>query len=272
MSTRLSKISHENEGEKADFFSHIVRNQGNESKALTRGEMDANAQTFLFAGSETTATTLAGTTYLLLANPDVYGKLVNEIRSAFRSQADITIEEVNKLPYLIAVFQEGLRHYPPISTGFPRVVPAGGDVISGHYIPGGTAVYVSQHAANHSARNWKDPERFVPERWLGEERYEGDRREVWNPFSFGPRNCLGRRYVGLTPSYFLNLMRSWPWGDEMLILGSLAYAEMRLILAKVLFGFNLELVDKERDWIREQKVFTLWDKGALMVTPKAVQQ
>jgi cytochrome P450 len=49
---------------------------------------------------------------------------------------------------------------------------------------------------------------------------------------------------------------------------SLAYAEMRLILAKVLFTFDLELVDKERDWIGEQKVFTLWEKGALMVRLK----
>jgi hypothetical protein len=47
---------------------------------------------------------------------------------------------------------------------------------------------------------------------------------------------------------------------------------MRLILAKVLFNFDLELVDKERDWIREQKVFTLWDKGALMVRCEAVQR
>jgi hypothetical protein len=47
---------------------------------------------------------------------------------------------------------------------------------------------------------------------------------------------------------------------------------MRLILAKVLFTFDLELVDKERDWIGEQKVFTLWEKGALMVRLKPVQR
>ena len=48
-------------------------------------------------------------------------------------------------------------------------------------------------------------------------------------------------------------------------LNSLAYAEMRLILAKVIFNFDLELVDKERDWMREQKVFALWEKPALEV-------
>ena len=53
---------------------------------------------------------------------------------------------------------------------------------------------------------------------------------------------------------------------------SLALAEMRLILSKVLFAFDLELVDKERDWMGEQKVFVLWEKGALNVKLKPVQQ
>jgi hypothetical protein len=47
---------------------------------------------------------------------------------------------------------------------------------------------------------------------------------------------------------------------------------MRLILAKVLFTFDFELVDKEKDWIGEQKVFTLWEKEALMVWLRAVQR
>jgi cytochrome P450 len=46
---------------------------------------------------------------------------------------------------------------------------------------------------------------------------------------------------------------------------SLAYAEMRLIIAKVLFTFDLELVDKERDWFKGQRVFTVWNKPSLMV-------
>ena len=52
----------------------------------------------------------------------------------------------------------------------------------------------------------------------------------------------------------------------------MAYAEMRIILAKVLFAFDLELVEKERDWMGEQRVFTLWDKGALMVKVTPVQR
>ncbi|KAF1941734.1 cytochrome P450 monooxygenase-like protein [Clathrospora elynae] len=240
---RLEKVGKEDE--KTDFFSFIVKNQENEAKKLTREEMTTNAVLFLIAGSETTATTLSGATYLLLKNPDAYTKLVQEIRSTFTSLADITIEGVNKMNYMIACLQEGLRYYPPVPTGFPRVVPKGGDHISGHYIPEGTSVYMSQYAANHSTRNYKDPEAYVPERWLGDERYKDDNKDIFNPFSFGPRNCLGK---------------------------NLALAEMRLVLAKLLFKFDLELVDKEKDWFGEQKLFTLWEKGPLMVRFTPVQQ
>ncbi|KAI8939232.1 hypothetical protein NX059_005058 [Plenodomus lindquistii] len=226
---------------RTDFYNFILKNQEKESQALTRGEMDSNSVTFLIAGSETTATTLSGITYLLCRYPKVCQKLTHEIRSRFSSNEDITMEAVNNLEYMIACLTESLRLYPPVPTGLPRVVPGKGDVISGYYVSGGTSVYMSQHAANHSSRNFRDPDNFVPERWLGDEKYMDDKREVWNPFNFGPRNCLGK---------------------------NLALAEMRLILAKMLFNFDLELVNKEKDWMN-QKVYTLWEKPGLdiKITP-----
>jgi cytochrome P450 len=53
---------------------------------------------------------------------------------------------------------------------------------------------------------------------------------------------------------------------------SLAYAEMRLIIAKVLFSFDLELVDKSQDWFEGQKVYTLWQKPSLMVQLRPVKR
>ena len=111
-----------------------------EEKALTKKEIDATAVIFLIAGSETTATLLSGATYLLLKHPDIYAKLVHEVRSKFTKQSDITMEAVNNMDYLIAFLQEALRYYPPVPTGFPRVVPQGGDNISGHYIPEGVSI------------------------------------------------------------------------------------------------------------------------------------
>lgn len=183
-----------------DFFTHILQNQDNEKAAMTRGELDSNAVVLLAAGSETTATALSGITYLLLRNQPAYKRLTSEIRSAFTSAEQINIDAVNNLPYLIASIQEGLRYYPPAPTGLPRVVPGVGQEISGHYIPGGTSLYMSQHAANHAPRNFTDGDLYVPERWIEKERpekYESDKRGVVQPFSFGPRNCLGKKYISL---------------------------------------------------------------------------
>jgi hypothetical protein len=47
---------------------------------------------------------------------------------------------------------------------------------------------------------------------------------------------------------------------------------MRLILAKVLFSFDLRLRDASHDWMRGQKLFTLWEKPSLMVDLKPVQR
>ena len=60
-----------------------------------------------------------------------------------------------------------------------------------------TKVSISMLSANHSPSNFTDPAKFVPERWLDDtpeyERYKNDRREVFQPFSVGPRNCIGKK-------------------------------------------------------------------------------
>jgi hypothetical protein len=61
--------------------------------------------------------------------------LVEEIRPTFEREEDITLANVGNLKYLIAVFNEGLRMYPPAPSGFPRKVPKGGEFIDGYWIP-----------------------------------------------------------------------------------------------------------------------------------------
>ena len=176
----------------AGFLANLIKNTGTE-RGVTRKELDTLAMGFLTAGSETTATILAGATYLLLAHPDKYKKIVHEVRTTFSSAEEITMDSADKLEYLIAVFQESLRHYPPNSTGLPRISPPGGTEVSGYYIPGGTSVLIPQFATFHSARNFKDPEEFVPERWLGDAKYKDDKVAVLQPFGIGPTVCLGKK-------------------------------------------------------------------------------
>ncbi|KAF6229935.1 hypothetical protein HO133_004272 [Letharia lupina] len=232
--------------DRKDFMSYALRamERGDPSMMMSKEEMMVTFEVLMVAGSETTATLLSGVTFQLLKNPDVLHKLVAEIRSTFAHSHEITMVSVNNLKYQLAVLDEALRIMPPVATALVRLVPSGaGEVVGGHFVPGGTRVGIPPWAASRSPLNFRDSESFVPERWLGDVRYAGDRREASQPFNIGPRGCIGR---------------------------NLAYAEMRIILARVLFEFDLELMESSNSWLEDLKNFTLWQKDPLMVRLRPV--
>lgn len=154
-----------------------------------------NASKLILAGSETTATLLSGALFLLTANQDRLAILTKEVRTCFKNDKDITLSSVSDLTYMLACLNETLRMYPPVAVGLPRMVPKGGETVAGELIPGGTIVSVWHWAINHDPQLWTDPWDFRPERFLGDPRYENDRLDAMQPFSTGPRNCIGKKYV-----------------------------------------------------------------------------
>lgn len=124
--------------DRMDFFAHILKQKDTE-RALSFPEMLTNSSSFIIAGSETTASLLSGITYYLLKNERVLEKLQQEVRGAFKSEADITVAACNRLEYLNAVLMEGLRIFPPAPTGLPRVINGQGTVINGRWVPGGVS-------------------------------------------------------------------------------------------------------------------------------------
>ena len=122
--------------ERKDFISYILKNRG-EKRSFTDKEIAANTGFLILAGSETTATALSGTTYYLLQNPSILQKVIEEIRNAFFTEAEITFANVGtRLPYTTACFHEGLRIYPPGPTGAPRRTHQGcTTTIAGYQVP-----------------------------------------------------------------------------------------------------------------------------------------
>jgi cytochrome P450 len=187
--------------DRADFMSYILRH--NDEKGMSVAEIESNASLLVIAGSETTASYLAGITYNLLLTPDVLARLTKEIRNEFERQEDITVTKLTQMDYLTACVEEGLRTYPPIPNGGqPRRTTKGGNVIAGQYVPEETTVSMLAWGAYYSPKHFKDPKKFVPERWLSDEkgeysacegRYRDDNRKALQPFSVGPRNCLGKK-------------------------------------------------------------------------------
>ncbi|PSN66721.1 cytochrome P450 [Corynespora cassiicola Philippines] len=214
-----------------------------EGKGLTRDEMDSNSSLFMIAGTETTATLLSGLTYILLRNPECMKEVVKEVREAFASGEDMHMENLAALPYMNACIKEAFRLYPPVAIGLPRLTPPNGSTICGEFVPPGTTVTVPHLAMYTSERNFKDPYKYAPERWLGDEKYENDHRAVLQPFSVGSRDCLGK---------------------------NMAYHEMRLILAKILYNFDFELCLESEGWIDHQETYNLWEKQPLMCRLKPV--
>lgn len=164
----------------------------------------------IVAGSETAATLLSGCIFYLCTHARVMAKLVNEIRTAFAHEREISFRSAAELTYLSAVIEESLRVYPPFVTSLARIVPEGGSLVDGHFVAEGvrchnrydefrpdfkqTVVACHHYASYHSVTNFALPDEFIPERWHGNDpRFEHDRKDVLQPFSLGPRNCLGKK-------------------------------------------------------------------------------
>jgi cytochrome P450 len=112
---------------------HLLDNRDN--KAVSAIQLAAHASDFVIAGSETSATALATITYYLLRTPAVLKTLEDEVLEAFKTYDEIQGRSTQRLKYLKAVILEGLRIFPPLPFALPRVVPSGGDVVDGHFIP-----------------------------------------------------------------------------------------------------------------------------------------
>lgn len=104
-------------------------------------------------------------------------------------------------------------------------------------VPAGTRVSVHHYATYRSPINFRDPDHFIPKRWLNDSTYSNDNRKCFQPFSIGSRDCLGQ---------------------------IIALQEMQLILARLFFNFNLEACKESLTSWDQQKAFVLWEKKPLM--------
>ncbi|KAF6829319.1 trichothecene c-15 hydroxylase [Colletotrichum musicola] len=225
--------------ERPDFVQAMLE-RGKEYR-LTPAELRDNSVLLTTAGSETTATTLTAAVYFLGTHPEVLEKLKAEVRSSFKSEDEIDVTSVQNLSYMLAVLKEVMRVHPAVAISLPRSTPPGGAEIAGEHIPGNTTLGIWQYAIYHDPTKFLHPDSFIPERWLDDKRFENDAKHLHQPFSYGPRNCLGM---------------------------NLAYAEMRLILARMIWNFDFELAPTSRQWAVDQKVFFFWEKPPLWVNIK----
>ncbi|KAH6640147.1 cytochrome P450 [Chaetomium tenue] len=230
--------------DRADFVQAMTTAKSEDGTILTMEEVTSNARMLVLAGSETTATALSGAAFFLATHPEVQKRLAEEVRSSFTTEEEIDLLSVNQanLRYMLAVLDESMRLFPPVPNALPRACQPGGDVICGYQVPEGTGLDILPWAMSYSTRNFTKPNEFLPDRWLEEDglgqQFDQRRHGAFQPFSVGARNCIGK---------------------------NLAYVEMRVILARLIWNYDLVLNDRMSERFLDCKCFNLWIKKPLNV-------
>jgi cytochrome P450 len=209
MSDRLAEIEankaagKEESSGRGDLLSMFLKAKADRPDFMTDQRVLTMAVSMAFAGSETTAITLASVFYYLLQNPVCYQKLMNELETAVRegrieNRANGTVSwtESQNLPYLDACIKEAFRVHPAAGLPLERVTPPQGMEIDGHFIPGGTIVGCNAwiiHKRQDVFGIHHSVDDFVPERWL-EANKEQLKEMNANMFQFGAgsRTCIGK--------------------------------------------------------------------------------
>jgi len=183
-----------------DLFSGLLdaaQNELDSEATLSDEELFGNMFIFLLAGHETTAHTLCFSFALLALYPDEQERLYQHIKGVMSSLNRMpTYEDMNRFTHSLAVFYETLRLFPPapnipkVATQDTTLTVSNGDGGRTTFpVPSGTHIDIHVPGLHHNPRYWEEPNKFMPERFLGDWP-----KDAFIPFSQGARACLGRRF------------------------------------------------------------------------------
>ena len=191
------RIQRDRDGEKLhDFFTAMLYSRSGEPNNYPFGELFAEANVILNAGSDSTGIAMTNTIHSLIENPKSLVELRNELDEALDEYELVApYEKLKHLRYLRAVLDESMRMNAPSQFSLPRKTPPGGASIAGNWIEGDVGVSTATHAIHMDPKIWGDPTVFRPERWLGEE--GKNLQQFFMVFTTGPRGCIGRNVTYL---------------------------------------------------------------------------
>ncbi|OUL34671.1 cytochrome P450 [Nostoc sp. 106C] len=221
------KRTKQDEQRGGDVLSLMMAARDENGQAMSDEELRDELLTILFAGHETTATTLAWAFYQIHQHPDILEKLQHELDSLGDSPNPM---EFAQLPYLTAVTQETLRMYPVIPGLFPRITKSPMK-IGGYEFDTETTLMPSIYLVHYREDLYPNAEQFKPERFLGQHYSASE----YLPFGGGSRRCLGF---------------------------ALAQLEMKLVLATVLSKYQLSLAENKPVKV-QRRGFTLSPTGGV---------
>jgi cytochrome P450 len=186
----LDEIAHRRRnGAGEDILGVLVESTDSEGAGLTDEQIRDQVLTLLFAGHDTTTSTVAFLFYELARRPEWAERIAAEIGRVAPDREPTAAELFGEMPELGAAVDETLRLYPPAWIG-PRRARVDFE-FGGYEVPAGYPVNYSSWASHRLPEVFPEPDEFRPERFL--DRAPGT--YTWIPFGGGVRRCVGATFA-----------------------------------------------------------------------------
>jgi cytochrome P450 len=179
------------DAEKMDILSLLVGVRDEAGEGFTDKEIRDQVMTLMFAGHDTSTSTLTFMMHELARHPDVVAKLREEQDGVLGGDVPDIDRLEREMPYLDMVLDEVLRLYPPAWIGPRRAVRD--FEFNGHRVARGAYVNYCSWASHRLPEVFPEPEAFIPERF-SRERKAALPRGAYVPFGGGRRICIGKRF------------------------------------------------------------------------------
>jgi cytochrome P450 len=175
-----------------DVLSLLLDAHDEDGATLTDLQIRDEVMTLMFAGHDTTTSTVAFMFYELAHHPEIVARLLNEQDAELAGRAPTPAQLMSgELAELEMVFDETLRMYPPAWVGPRRSVEP--FEFAGHSVPGRAFVNYSSWASHHLPEVFSEPEQFRPERFAPKAKAALP-KGAYIPFGGGSRTCIGMRF------------------------------------------------------------------------------
>uniref|UniRef100_J3MV13 Cytochrome P450 n=1 Tax=Oryza brachyantha TaxID=4533 RepID=J3MV13_ORYBR len=202
----------------ADFLEYMlkVEKEGGDGKtSFTMTNVKALLMDMVVGGTETTSNTVEWAMAEMLQNRRTLRKVQEELDAVVGRDGVVEESHLPQLHYLHLVLKETLRLHPALPLMVPHC-PSEDATVGGHRVPAGSRVFVNVWAIQRDPAAWKDPEQFIPERFLqagGGRRLDFTGREQdYMPFGSGRRICAGISMAERMATYSLAmLVQAFDW-------------------------------------------------------------
>lgn len=222
-----------------DLLASLIKGHLKDPQRFSQGDVFAVAHGAIFAGSDSTASTMQSFFWQILADKRVYARLQEELNTAVEdgtipASGNISWAQAQKLQYFQACLKEAMRVRPAVGLNIVRMIPPEGAELDGEFFPGGTTIAINGWVLHRDKGVFgEDADAYRPERWLDDMEKAKRMDRYMFQFGGGSHLCIGR---------------------------NLALLEINKVCPRLLRDYHFELVHPDRE-LRAHATFFVVQEG-----------